>query len=611
MSLADGVGETAGAGSRNTFFRTRARARGTIDRGMHHLLYDIALCTIAAWALGVLAQLARQPVILAYLVGGFLLGPGGFGKIASQESIETISELGLIFLLFMIGLEIDLKKIASAGKSITLTAVVQILGGCILGIAAFRVLGFPLGSGKWDALYLAVAAAMSTTVVIVKVLYDKRELDTLPGRITLGVLVIQDLFAILFLAIQPSLDNLQVSVVLVSFARVGILVVTALAVSRFILPPIFKRVARLPELVLVGALAWCFLVGEFGEALHLSREMGALIAGVCLSTFPYALDVTAKVTTLRDFFVTLFFVGLGMKIPVPTGPLIGWAVAFAVFTILSRFVTTFTPLYRMGQGLRTSLLPAINLANISEFSLVILKLGLDKGHLSRPETAGIASIAFVILATLGTFAMTRSDSFVRASIPWLKRRGLTDLDDSTTQFHARGSESGHGRAARILLLGFFRTASSLLEEIARQSPELLKDVGVVDFNPQAHAGLKQRGVHVIYGDISQRDTLVHAGLESAEILVCTVPDSLLKGSTNERLVRQLRTLNAKARIIAPAEQLADVERLYRAGADFVSVPRLHEAGEIWKVLLAADKGLLGEERSRLDAQLKDRREILA
>ena len=574
---------------------------------MHELLHDIALCIVAAWTLGVFAQLLRQPVILAYLVAGFALGPAGWEKVQSHESISVISELGLIFLLFMIGLEIDLKKIISAGKSITLTAVSQIAVGCVLGVAFFRGIGFPMGGGKWDALYLAVAAAMSSTVVIVKVLYDKRELDTLPGRITLGVLVIQDLFAILFLAVQPSLDNLMASVVLISFGKVGVLVVAALALSRYVLPPIFKTVARLPELVLVGAIAWCFLVGELGEKLGLSREMGALIAGVCLSTFPYALDVTAKVTGLRDFFVTLFFVGLGMKIPMPTLPMLGWALVFGAFTIGSRLLTTFTPLYFMRQGLRASLLPSINLANLSEFSLVVLSLGVAKGHFENTATQPMATFAFVALATLGTFGMNRSDSLVRWIVPRLKRRGLVDLDDSSTQMHIK-DHPGHG--SKILVLGFFRTASSLLEELAQRNPGLLEQVAVVDFNPQVHAGLKARGVRVIYGDISQRDTLVHAGIEKAEILVCTVPDSILKGTSNARLVRQLRELNPTAKIIAPAELLSEVGRLYELGANFVSVPRLAEATEIADALIAAEANLLDEKRTQTNARLEGRAEVL-
>ncbi len=573
---------------------------------MHELLHDIALCIIAAWALGVLAHFLRQPVILAYLIGGFAIGPMGFMFIHSHESIGTIAELGLIFLLFMIGLEIDLKKIISAGRSILFTAGSQIAGGCVLGIAFFWAIGFPLAAGKWDALYLGVAAALSSTVIIVKVLYDKRELDTLPGRITLGLLVLQDLFVILFLAIQPSLDNLQVSALLLSGLRVVILVCTAFAISRYLLPPLFHSVARLPELVLVGAISWCFLVGEFAARLSLSREMGALIAGVSLSTFPYALDVTAKVTSLRDFFVTLFFVGLGMTIPIPTGQLLLWAGIFAAVVVITRVVTTFVPLYAMQLGLRASLLPAINLSQVSEFSLVVMALGLEKAHI-LPETKGMVSFAFVFLAVASTFGMMRSDALTRFLIPLLKRLGLRDLDAHAAP---AGEAEGHGTGARILILGFFRTASSLLEDLTAMQEHLLPDLAVVDFNPVVLAGLRKRGLKVIYGDISQRETLVHAGIPQAEVLICTVPDALLKGTSNAKLVRQLREMNPTAKIIATADILSEIPNLYSAGANYVTVARLTEATDLCTVLEACEANLLEDKRAALDARLAARHEVL-
>lgn len=167
---------------------------------MHELIRDITFSILFAWLLGLGAHFFRQPLILAYLVAGFAIGPYGVGWVKSQESISTISELGLIFMLFMIGLEIDLKKIIRAGRVILFAAGGQLIGACVLGLAFFVAIGLSLGGGKFDALYLTVACALSSTVIIVKVLYEKRELDTLPGRITLGVLVLQDIFAILFLA---------------------------------------------------------------------------------------------------------------------------------------------------------------------------------------------------------------------------------------------------------------------------------------------------------------------------------------------------------------------------------------------------------------------------
>ena len=572
---------------------------------MHDLLYDMTLCTVAAWVLGVLAQLLGQPVILAYLVGGFVLGPAGLALVKSQEAIGTISELGLIFLLFMIGLEIDLKKIIRSGSVILVSAGVQIAGCCLLGIGLFLAMGLRLGTGHWDALYLGVAVALSSTVIIVKVLYDKRELDTLPGRVTLGILVLQDLFVILFLAVQPSLDDLRASVLLLSLGRVALLVATALIVARFVLPRLFYRIARLPELVLVGALAWCLFLSQLAETLHLSREMGALVAGVSLSTFPYALDVAAKVTSLRDFFVTLFFVGVGMTIPIPTGGTLVFAAELGLIVVASRIITVVPTLFLLRQGLRASLLPAINLSQLSEFSLVLLQIGVAAGHIGD-ATSAAASIAFVVLAALSTFAMGRSDGIVRRLVPLLKRIGVRDLD-------AKGADDGggEGHGARIMLLGFFRTASSLIADLERQDAATLADVAVVDFNPVVFRSLRERGVQVVYGDIAQRDTLLHAGVERAEVLICSVPDFLLKGTTNERLVRQLRAINPTATIVAPADLVADVQALYAAGADYVTVSRLGESTELRGILQAIDGGLLAEKRALVDDRLDDRREVLA
>jgi Kef-type K+ transport system membrane component KefB len=573
---------------------------------MHELIRDITYCILFAWGLGLLAHFSRQPLILAYLIAGFFIGPFGMGWVKSQESISVISELGLIFMLFMIGLEIDLKKIVRAGRVILFAALGQLVGGCLLGILFFAGIGLSIGGGHFDALYLCVACALSSTVIIVKVLYEKRELDTLPGRITLGILVLQDIFAILFLAVQPSLDNLQIAVVLLSIGRVGVLVATALVLSRYVLPRLFHQIARRPELVLLGALAWCFLIGEIAEKLDLSREMGSLVAGVSLSTFPYALDVTAKVTTLRDFFITLFFVALGMTIPIPNLSVIGLALIIAAFTAVSRVVTTFASLYFMKQGLRASLLPAINLAQISEFSLVVIQTGVAAGHIGT-ETSSAASFAFVVLAVLSTFVMMRSDEITRVAVRCLKRMGVRDLDYDGA---ANGEQGGHGESRRIVILGFFRAASALLAELDRRNPLLLDQISVVDFNPVVFKALSDRGLHVIYGDISNIDTLLHAGVGKAEIIVLSVPDSLLKGANNEKLIRHVRTLNPAARIVATADLLSDVDDLYGAGADYVTVPRLSDAHALFEVIEAAEAGLLLDKRTEMDAQLSERREVL-
>ena len=567
----------------------------------HGLVTDIAICIIAAWIVAVLSQVVRQPLLLAYLVAGFAIGPHGFKWITDVHDIATISEIGLSLLLFMIGLEIDLKKMMSAGKVITLTAAAQILGCFFLGWLVFGLLG--PAQNRLEALYLAVAAAMSSTIIIVKILYDKRELETLAGRITLGVLVLQDIAVILFLAIQPNLKNPAIGLLLLAFGKVILLVAVAYGFSRFVLPPVFKMVARLPELVLVGALAWCFAMAGFAGWLGLSTAMGALIAGVMISTFPYTLDVVAKVTSLRDFFVTLFFVSLGMAIPLPTWSYLLWTIFFCLFLIGSRLATVFPVLYTLRQGYRVSLLPAVNLCQMSELSLVLLALGFKSGDVSE-NTIGIAAFSFAFLAVGSTYAILQNDQLLRQAMPWFKKMDLHDLD------HTTFLTSAAAKAKRIGLLGFSWTASSLIEEIQREQPALLADITVVDFNPLVHSRLRQRGVRAIYGDITQRDVLLHAGLGESEIIICSLPNTLLRGANNLRILRQIRELNPTAHIVVHAALLTDVPALYAAGASYVSTPRLLEAADLLHAIDAAEKKLIEEKRRVQAERLEKRNEVI-
>jgi Kef-type K+ transport system membrane component KefB len=569
----------------------------------NHVVFDLAICIVAAWIFGVVAQALRQPLLLAYLIAGITVGPVGLKLVSARESIETISAIGLILLLFLIGLEIDLKKIMSTGRLIIVTALAQIFGCFLLGLAFFRLAGFALGERRLDALYLAVGVALSSTVIIVKLLYEQRQLDTLQGRVTLGVLVLQDLVAIFFLAVQPNLTEPSLKVLLPSFGRVIILICIAFVASRYALPPIFKAVARLPELVLIGAIAWCFLIAGTAGAFKLSREMGALIAGVAISTFPYTLDIAAKLTSLRDFFVTLFFVSLGMAVPLPTGEYIFWAMAIALFVFLSRLLTVFPALHWLRQGYRSSLLPAINLAQISELSLVIIAIGSGFGHVST-KTQGIMAYAFVFVAVLSSYAITVGEKLLAWTAPRLLKLGIRDHGGQTV-FNTK-----HSGDPRIFLLGFFWTASSLLEEFGRHAPHLLSNILVIDFNPNVNTELRHRRIPVVYGDITQRDTLLHAGIGHAELIVCSLPNSILRGATNLKLLQQLRELNPTAKIIVHAELFEDVPKLYAAGADYVSVPRLIEAKELRKVIEAALSGLIQEKREELDTELQKRKEVI-
>jgi Trk K+ transport system NAD-binding subunit len=331
--------------------------------------------------------------------------------------------------------------------------------------------------------------------------------------------------------------------------------------------------------------------------------MGALFAGVMISTFPYTLDVAAKVTSIRDFFVTLFFVGLGMIIPVPTWGYMLWTIFFCLFLIGSRLATIFPVLYSMRQGYRVSLLPAINLCQVSELSLVLLALGKNSGDVSE-NTIGIVAFAFAFLAVGSTYAILENDLILRKITPQLNRLGLRDLDQSA------GETVSAEKPKRICLLGFSWTASSLIEEITRERSDLISEIVVVDFNPNVYEKLRARGVRVVYGDITQRDVLHHAGVTHAEIIICTLPNMVLKGADNMKMLRQLRELNPEAEIVVHAELLSDVPELYAAGASFVTAPRLLEAADLLHVLEAAEQKLLNQKRAEQAKRLEERNEVI-
>lgn len=565
---------------------------------------DISACMVAAFACAVFAQWLRQPTIVAYLAAGAIAGPLLLGWVKDRETVQTIGELGLIFLLFMIGLEIDLKKILRAGRVIAVTAFLQIVLCFLFAVAAFAAAGFSLAADRLDALYLAIAATFSSTIIIVKLLYDKRELETLAGRVTLGVLVMQDLAAILFLALQGQLADPSALTMALALGRVLVLVAVAFAVSRYILPSLFRSLARQPELVLIGALAWCFAVSGFAAWLGLSREMGALIAGVALSTFPYTLDLASRVNTLRDFFVTLFFVSLGMQIPAPSLELARDGALLGLVLVVSRCLVVFPVLYFQRMGVRGGALATINLSQVSEFALVIAALGAFYGHIGE-RTIGVILYAFAFMAVISSYAITNSDRLARALKGPLRRIGMVDLDETSL------AADGHAHVGgKIYLLGFFTSASSLLEEFTRRKPELLEQIVVVDFNPVVGHELRKRGIRVFYGDISRRDTLIHAGLEAAEVILCTIPDTILKGSSNLRLAHAIRTINPGAQLIMHAEALSEIEPLYAAGANYVSVSRLIEADHLFTIVTAACEGDLAPARSEITEAMRDRREII-
>ena len=572
---------------------------------MHHadVLFQISIAIVAATLAAILARLLKQPIILGYIAAGLLVGPTeGLGLI-SMDAIQPISELGLILLLFMIGLEIDLRKLLEGGRMLVSAGIGQFAICLALGLGFWHLAGFSLGGADYSALYLAVACALSSTMIVVKLLYDKFELDTTAGRLSLGILVFQDIWAILFLAFQKDLADPRISVLVVSLAKGLMLLVATFVISRFVLPSVFRSIAKVPELMVIGALGWCFGVAMFAAWLGLSREMGALVAGVSLSTFPYSLDVTAKIISLRDFFITLFFVTLGARVPRPTVEVVSLALLGSGFVIVSRFLSIAPILQLTRAGSRASVITSLNLGQISEFSLVICTLGLALGHVDE-RVMSVVVMMLIITSVVSTYAIQYNYQLYNWLVhPVLKATGVTEAPgDSLTADHHLPSD--------VVLLGFARTASSLLYDIGQLDAKVIERMGVVDFNPVVREELDRRGVKTTYGDISHVDSLHHAGIQYAKVLVCTVPDSLLKGTTNLRLVQQLRAIAPTARIIVTAEQFNLAREMYREGASYVYIPRLMSPRDLARIVLICLTGDPADERGAANFEMEARSEVL-
>lgn len=573
------------------------------------LLSNIGLAFTVATVFAFIAKMLKQPLLLAYLLAGVVIGPElGFAWVRDREAIELISEIGLVLLLFIIGLEIDLKKLLGAGKPIIVAGIMQFLLCAALGFGFAWVLGMALGGGRFDAIYLGVALALSSTLIVVKLLYDKFEITTLPGRITLGVLVFQDVWAILFLALQPNLHDPRLEIFFSSLVTGVGLVFVALGLSRYVLPHLFSFVAKIPELMLTTALAWCFLVSGAAALLGLSRETGALIAGVSMSTFPYNVDVIAKVTNIRDFFVTLFFVALGMKIPQPSFAILGQALAMSAFLMASRFVSVFPVLYALGNGLRASLIPSINLCNMSEFSLVIASLGLSLKHIA-PELVASLTFVFAITSVLSTYLIMYNHEIQGWIAAGLGRFGFKEFGPPEEKEEKVEQEN------RIVFLGFFREASSILQELEllakdARAKAALRQVLVIDFNPVVLEELGRRGIRCMYGDVSNMDTLHHANIESARVVLSTLSDGVLRGTTNSRILQQARHGCPQAQVLVAADTVEGALALYEEGADFVYLSRLYSARYMSDLIGHALQNGFQKIREDQLRKLKRRREVL-
>ncbi len=548
-------------------------------------LFDLAIIFLLAAALSLAARLLKQPLILAYLATGVVGAVFGLITFSAEGTLQIFSSLGVMFLLFLIGLEINYSTIRSVGRVSLILGLAQIAFTSLIGFGIARLFQFPIV----PSLYIAVALTFSSTIIILKLLSEKRDENSLYGRISIGFLLVQDFVAIIILVFLTGLQGegsfsfLQIFFTLIQGA---VLFGAMLFLGQRILPSVFHRASHSQELLFLVALAWVFLMVSIVERLGFSIEMGGFLAGLALANSSEHFQIAARVKPLRDFFILVFFVILGFSLASSGVGQVGFPViVFSLFVLFGNPLIVLIIMGIMGYRKRTSFLTGLTVAQISEFSLVLVALGARLGHLS-PEVVALVTAVGVITITVSTYFIIYSDTLYRylsSLLSIFERKKVAERD------------SPDPGAKSILLIGCHRTGQS----IALHLPK--KDLLIVDFDPEVVRELERRGFSHVFGDIADPDIASRIPLESMKIVISTSPsmeDNLLVLSLFSGI-----SAKARPRIILRAEDDEGARALYRRGADYVLFPNF-TAGQYLGKTIAIDPEM------RILAQLRETDQLL-
>jgi len=537
---------------------------------VNSLLLDLSIVIIVATVIAYFAKFFKQPMIPAYILAGVVVGPI-LGLITDKTSIIFMAEFGIALMLFIVGLEMNLDRLKNVFK-------VAVLGGTIRSLTFFTcgfIIAMLLGFIRLEAIYIGIFLAFSSTMVVVKLLTDKKQLDTLHGRIIIGMLLMEDILAIFALSVF-STKTFSLLAVSIALLKVGILLILALLGSKFIFPRIFKFAASHIELLLLLSIstllfftAASMYMGEllanwFGflpESVlvmlrpEISIIIGAFVAGFMLGNLPYYIEIISRVNPLKDFFATMFFVSLGMELVWMNSIIIPLIIITLVVLLIKPFVTFFVCGF-LGYKKRPSFLTALSLTQTSEFSLIIAAQGLLLGHISN----SVFSIAVII----GVFTMAISTYFINyeEKIYHKIEHKLSWIDSLAGDVSEL--EYMPETKKKVILCGHNRIGYSILRTLRKMKKKVL----VVDFNPEIIKNLIRRKIPCFYGDLSEVETLERLNIEESEMIICTAGELEI----NLLIIEKAKEEGSKAKLFMTASEINDALKLYEAGADYVILP---------------------------------------
>ncbi len=524
---------------------------------------DVAVILLVSSIAGLVAVKLRQPLIVAFVVVGVLVGPSALGIVQPGDALELPAALGVAILLFVVGLRLDLHVVRSLGAVALVVGCVQVAvitaGGAGLALA--------LGLSPAAALYVGIGLAFSSTIVVVKLLSDRKEIDELHGRLAVGILIVQDLIVVLVLIGVTTAgeegETLGEALVTVTFGSLAFLAVLVI-LSRWVLTPLVHALAHESDLLLLFAIAWAIALAAAGEVSGLGTEVGAFLAGVSLASTPYRDAIASRLVTVRDVLLLFFFIELGSRLePDEALDELPVALVLSAFVLLVKPAVVAFLLVVQRYRSRVSIETGLTLAQISEFSLILAALGLSVGHIDE-ETATLMTVVALLTIAVSSYLILSSEALARRLAPFLEpleRHELRDLPELELE-----------AVPEVVVFGLGRFGDGIATGLHERGVRVLG----VDYDPIALSRFAEGGIDVFYGDAEDPEL---AG-------VLPLPESGWVVSTMRRVDANLALLTAldqhgyRGRRAVAAHRVADAERLREAGADEVFLPYAAAAKEV-------------------------------
>ncbi|MCR4314586.1 MAG: cation:proton antiporter [Candidatus Uhrbacteria bacterium] len=533
---------------------------------LEELFFEIGIVLVIAAVLSMMVYRLRQPLIIAYILTGIIAGPGLLALTNSRDVFEVMSQIGVAFLLFTVGLGLNWKSVKDVGGIALATGVGQVLFTSAIGF----FIGLLLGFDALTSAYIGIAFAFSSTIIIIKLLMDKEDLDTLYGRISVGFLLVQDfvaMFILLGLGAIGTGASLQ-TILLTTLLKVVVLVPIFWFISVKLLPPTLRYVAKSQELLFVFSVAWCFLVAGALVFLGFGVELGALIAGITLSTSVYYREINARIRPLRDFFLIIFFIVLGTRLGLDSlSATILPSMLFSLFILIGNPLIVMCIMRLLGYHPRTGFLCGTTVAQISEFSFIVIIVGISVGHISE-STLALATAVGIITITASSYLIEHNERIYQ------RLQGLFRWMEPHTTLPSE--ERANRKAVKVLLLGFHRTGAELLQTIKH----LKQSYVAVDFDPVAVRGLAELGEPALYGDVGDENFLEEVKADKARLIISTIPDFVISIS----LLTFLRARNYSGVVVVSVHNQDEAHRCYDLGATYVIIPSVLSGKKFSEIL---------------------------